>query len=41
MFFNDNLVKRPINKNKGSFIFINDYIAKVMRSSVVQNVNTL
>lgn len=41
LFFNADLVEGPINKNKGSFAFIDDYIAWVTGSSIVQNVETI
>ena len=41
LFFNADLVQGPINKNKGSIAFIDDYTACVAGDSIVSNVNAL
>ena len=41
LFFNADLVQGPINKNKGSIAFIDDYTAWVTGDSIVCNVNAL
>lgn len=41
LFFNADLVQEPINKNKGSIAFIDNYTAWVTGDSIVSNMNAL
>ncbi len=41
LFFNANLVKSVINKNRGAIAFVDDYSAWVTSDSVESNVNKL